>query len=88
MPIILIALIGGLVVAAVAAVYFLRLPAAERSTADGKPLIVLGLFFSTMSIVTAITDGSNWYVWGPVGLIFLAVGLRQTRQSRNGERRS
>lgn len=88
MPIILIALIGGLVVAAVAAVYFFRVPAAERAPSDGKPLIVLGLFFLTMSIVTAITDGSNWYVWGPVGIVFLAVGLRQTRQSRNGERRS
>ena len=87
MPIILIALIGGLVVAAVAAVYFFRVPAAERAPSDGKPLIVLGLFFLTMSTVTAITDGSNWYVWGPVGIVFLAVGLRKTRQSRNGERR-
>lgn len=83
MPIILIALIGGLVVAAVAAVYFLRVPAAERAPTDGKPLIVLGLFFMTMSIVTAITDGSYWYAWGPVGLVFLAVGLRQNRQFRS-----
>jgi hypothetical protein len=87
-PIILIALIGGLVVAAVAAVYFLRVPAAERAPTDGRPLIVLGLFFVTMSIVAAITDGATWYVWGPVGIVFLAVGLQQTRRSRNGERRS
>ncbi len=42
MPIILIALIVGVVVATGMAIYYWRNPSARRPTTDGKPLIVLG----------------------------------------------
>ena len=79
MPIILIALIVGVVIAAGVAIYYLRNPGTRRPATDGKPLIVLGLILIGMSIVYAVTDGTNWYVWGPVGIGFLAVGLSQNR---------
>ena len=80
MPIILIALIVGVVIAAGTAIYYWRNPAARRPTTDGKPLIVLGLLFIGLSVVYAVTDGTNWYAWGPVGIVFLAVGLSQNRR--------
>ncbi len=42
MPIILIALIVGVVVATGMAIYYWRNPSARRPTTDGNPLIVLG----------------------------------------------
>jgi hypothetical protein len=80
MPVILIALIVGVVIAAGMAIYYWRNPGARRPITDGKPLIVLGLIFIGLSIVYAVTDGTSWYVWGPVGIVFLAVGLSQNRQ--------
>lgn len=80
MPIILIALILGVVVAAGTAIYYWRNPSARRPTTDGKPLIVLGIIFIGLSVVYAATNGTSWYVWGPVGIVFLAVGLSQNRQ--------
>ena len=86
MPIILLALVGGgLIVAVAALVYYWGTPAARRPPTDGKPLLVLGIFFIVWSMVYAVTDVSNWYVWGPVGIVFLAVGLRQNRQSRDSQ---
>ncbi len=80
MPIILIALIVGVIIAAAAAIHYWRTPAARRPTTDRKPLIVLGLSFIGLSIVYAVTDGTNWYAWGPVGIVFLAVGLSPNRR--------
>ena len=80
MPIILIALMVGVVITAGVAVYSWRSPGTRRPATDGKPLIVLGLIFIGLSIVYAVTDGTNWYVWGPVGIVFLALGLSQNRQ--------
>lgn len=80
MPVILIALIVGVVIAAGMAIYYWRNPGARWPITDGKPLIVLGIFFIVLSIVYAVADGTNWYVWGPVGIVFLAVGLSQNRQ--------
>ena len=88
MPIILIALVVGLVVAMAALVYYWRTPGARRPSTDGKPLIVVGFAFIVLSVVYAVNDGSSWYVWGPVGLVFVAVGLRQIRQKRDGQRGS
>ena len=79
MPIILIALIVGVVIAARPAIYYWRNPSARRHTTDGKPLIVLGIIFIGLSVGYAVTDGTSWYVWGPVGIVFLAVGLSQNR---------
>ena len=70
----------GVVIAAGTAIHYWRNPGAQRPITDGKPLIVLGLIFIGLSIVYAVTDGTGWYAWGPVGIVFLAVGLSQNRQ--------
>ena len=88
MLIILIALVVGLVVAMAALFYYWRTPGARCPSTDGKPLIVVGFVFIVLSVVYAVNDGSSWYVWGLVGLLFVAVELRQIRQKRDSQRGS
>lgn len=82
MPVILIALIGGLVVAAAVGIYNFRHPSARRSTTDGTPLIVIGTVFLVWGVVSLITRLPVGYAWAPIGIIFLAVGLRRRRRHR------
>ena len=84
MPIILIAL----VVAVAALFYYWRTPGARCPSTDGKHLSVVGFVVIVLSVVYAGNDGASWYGWGPVGLLFVAVGLRQIRQKRDGQRGS
>jgi len=85
MPIVLVALVVGLVAAAAAGIYYWRTPIADRPTTDGKPLIVLGLVFVVWGTVSVFTEGSIFWGWAPVGIVFLAVGLRQKKRHRQGQ---
>ena len=82
MPLILITLIAGLVVATAALVYAWKNPHKTRPATDGTPLFVLGIVFLGAGVGSIAAGQDFAYGWVPVGIVFLAVGARQRRRHR------
>ena len=82
MPIILISLAIGLVVAAGAAIGFWNNPSIERPSSRGTALLVVGIVFMAGGLAFIVTGQDYAYSWLPIGIVFLAVGARQRRQHK------
>lgn len=84
MPIILIGLALGLIVAAASGIYLYRNPTTNKPESTGTPLLVLGIVFLVGGSIYVLMGSSVGYSWAPIGIVFLGVGARQRRQHRAG----
>ena len=83
-----IVVVAGVVAVLAAVALGVRRSRPERSTAaSGKPLMLVGILFLTLSGVFLFMGGPDLYaVWVPLGVVFVAVGASQMASKRETHR--